>query len=67
MERISRNSKIIKATREKVYKAFTDKKALEFWFLPNEMRGKIHDFDLKVDGGYCMSLFYVTSEITGRT
>ncbi len=67
MDRISRNFKIIKATREKVYNAFTDKKALELWLAPNEMTGKIHDFDLKVGGGYSMSLFYIDSKTTGKT
>src|SRR5687768_12097020 len=53
------NSKIIKASQEKVYNAFTEQKALEFWLAPNKMQGKIHDFDLKVGGGYTMSLFYL--------
>ncbi|MCK9208390.1 MAG: SRPBCC domain-containing protein [Salinivirgaceae bacterium] len=61
------NSKIIQATKEKIYNAFTDKNALEFWLAPNNMVGKIHDFDLKVGGGYNMSLFYLDSEALGKT
>lgn len=61
------NSKIIQATTEKIYKAFTDKNALEFWLAPNSMVGKIHDFDLKAGGGYNMSLFYLDRETSGKT
>jgi uncharacterized protein YndB with AHSA1/START domain len=63
----TKNSKIIRATREKIYNSFTDKSALEFWLAPNNMTGKIHDFDLKVGGGYSMSLFYLDSQIVGKT
>lgn len=63
----SKNSKIILATRKKVYNAFTDKSALEFWLAPNNMTGKIHNFDLQVDGGYNMSLFYLDNETAGKT
>jgi uncharacterized protein YndB with AHSA1/START domain len=61
------NSKIIQATPQKIYNAFTDKNALEFWLAPNIMAGKIHDFDLKVGGGYSMSLFYLDSKTAGKT
>ncbi|OFX43669.1 MAG: hypothetical protein A2W95_10425 [Bacteroidetes bacterium GWA2_40_14] len=57
------NSKIIQATKEKIYNAFTDKNALEFWLAPNNMVGKIHDFELKVGGGYNMSLFYLVKDV----
>jgi len=61
------NSKIIQATRQKIYNAFIDKNALEFWLAPNNMTGKIHDLDVKVGGGYNMSLFYLDSETVGKT
>ncbi len=67
MNRASRNLKIIRAPREKVYRAFTDKKALEFWLAPNNMTGKIHEFDLKPGGGYNMSLYYLDDETAGKT
>jgi uncharacterized protein YndB with AHSA1/START domain len=67
MDRISKNFKIIKSAKEKIYKAFTDEKALEFWLAPYEMTGKIHDFDLRVGGGYDMSLFYVKDKTSGKT
>lgn len=63
----SANSKIIKATKEKVYNAFINKNALEYWLAPDIMVGKIHDFDAKVGGGYTMSLFYIDNEMAGKT
>ncbi|MFA7445573.1 MAG: SRPBCC domain-containing protein [Flavobacteriaceae bacterium] len=67
MDRTSINSKVIKATREKVYNVFTNKEALESWLAPNGMTGKIHDFDLRVGGGYDMSLFYIDNKRVGKT
>jgi uncharacterized protein YndB with AHSA1/START domain len=61
------NSKIIQAARQKIYNAFTNKNALEFWLAPNNMTGKIHDFDFKIGGGYNMSLFYLDTETAGKT
>lgn len=58
----TRNSKFIKATREVVYRAFTDPAALEVWLVPGDMIGKVHSFDHRVGGGYQMSLFYPSSE-----
>jgi uncharacterized protein YndB with AHSA1/START domain len=59
MDRTSRNSKVIPANKEKVYKAFTQKNALEFWLAPDNMVGKIHNFKLSIGEGYDMSLFYL--------
>ena len=67
MARISKNSKISKATRDKVYNAFTERKALEFWLAPNEMVGKIHDFDLKIGSSCDVSLFYIDHKTEGKT
>ncbi len=62
----TRNSKTIKASQETVYRAFTDPEALSVWLAPGKMTGKIHSFDLKVGGGYQMSLFYPQSEKRSR-
>ena len=62
----TRNSKVIKASQEKLYQAFTDPEALAVWFAPGEMTGQVHRFDLKVGGGYQMSLFYPPSEKESR-
>jgi uncharacterized protein YndB with AHSA1/START domain len=62
----TRNSKIIKATQDVLYKALTDPVALAIWLAPGDMYGKVHHFDLRVGGGYVMSLFYPSSETTSR-
>src|SRR4030095_9719910 len=58
----SRNSKFIKASAEVLYRAFTDPTALAAWQAPGNMTAKVHEFDLRVGGGYEMSLFYPQSE-----
>lgn len=58
----TRNSKVIKAPREALYRAFTDPAALAVWLPPGEMTGEIYSFDARVGGGYRMSLFYPSSE-----
>ena len=67
--RLTRTSRIIKASREVLYRAFTDPEALAAWLSPREMTGKVHEFDARVDGGYRMSLFYPASgqEHRGKT
>lgn len=62
----TRNSKIIKASQEVLYRAFTDPAALAVWLAPGEMTGKVHSFDLRVGGGYRMSLYYPSSEKASR-
>ncbi|AIE87146.1 SRPBCC family protein [Fimbriimonas ginsengisoli] len=59
-------SKIVKAPRERVYLALTDPAALTVWQAPGEMTALVHEFDLRVGGGYRMSLFYPSSEPEGR-
>jgi uncharacterized protein YndB with AHSA1/START domain len=58
----TRTSKVIKAQREALYRAFIDPAALVVWLPPGEMTGKIYNFDARVGGGYEMSLFYPPSE-----
>ena len=58
----TRTSRLIKAPREALYRAFTDPAALAVWLAPGEMTGRIHEFDGRVGGGYNMSLFYPASE-----
>src|SRR5690606_27564622 len=47
--------RVLKAPTEKVYKAFTDKSALERWLPPYGFTGTIHEIDVRVGGGYRMS------------
>jgi len=69
MGQTTQNSKIIRAAPETIYHAFTQPKALEEWLAPDDMTGKVHDFDFKVGGGYQMSLFYpdAEKELKGKT
>src|SRR3989449_5095874 len=65
----TRTSRVIKAPREALYRAFTDPAALAVWLSPGEMTGKVHEFDARVGGGYRMSLFRSeehTSELQSR-
>ncbi|GHO76554.1 hypothetical protein KSD_43250 [Ktedonobacter sp. SOSP1-85] len=57
------NSKFIKAAPEILYQAFTDPAALAAWLAPGDMAAKVHHFDLRVGGGYQMSLYYPSSEL----
>lgn len=69
MARTTTNSKTIKASANTIYQAFTNPSALEVWQVPGNMTAKVHNFDLKVGGGYEMSLFYPESEkkMQGKT
>ena len=58
----TRTSRVIKAPRETLYRAFTDPAALEVWMSPGAMTGTVHEFDARVGGGYRMSLYYPASE-----
>src|SRR5205085_12184929 len=58
----TRTSRVIKAPREALYRAFTDPTALAAWLSPGEMTAEIHEFNARVGGGYRMSLYYPSSE-----
>jgi uncharacterized protein YndB with AHSA1/START domain len=57
----TRNSIFIKASTEALYDAFTRPHALVAWQAPGDMTAKVHSFDLRVGGGYEMSLYYPPS------
>lgn len=69
MAQATTTSRIIKATPEAIYNAFINPVSLETWQVPGDMKAKVHHFDLKIGGGYQMSLFYPDSEneIKGKT
>lgn len=69
MGQTTQNSKVIKGKAETLYKAFTNPKSLETWLAPGNMIGKVHSFELRVGGGYQMSLFYpkTEKEMRGKT
>ncbi|HTI92757.1 MAG TPA: SRPBCC domain-containing protein [Puia sp.] len=65
----TQHSRLIKASPDKLYHAFTDPTALETWMAPGNMTGKVHSFDGSVGGGYSMSLFYPenSAQPSGKT
>jgi uncharacterized protein YndB with AHSA1/START domain len=56
--------RVLRATPEKVYRAFLDADAMAKWLPPNGFTGKVHDLDAKVGGTYKMSF---TNFTTGRS
>lgn len=62
----TRNSILVKASQEALYRAFTEPAALAAWLAPGDMTGEVHRFDLRVGGGYQMSLYYPASETSAR-
>jgi uncharacterized protein YndB with AHSA1/START domain len=65
----TKNSKLIDASAEACFRAFTDAEALEQWLAPGEMTGKVHQFELREGGGYIMSLYYPEKdgEVKGKS
>lgn len=47
--------RVFKAPPSRIYKAFTDKGAIERWSPPYGFIGTIHEIDVRVGGGYRMS------------
>ena len=47
--------RIIKATPEKIYRAFTEPNALQFWIPPYGFLCVVHNMDVRVGGSYKMS------------
>jgi uncharacterized protein YndB with AHSA1/START domain len=56
--------RVLRATPEKVYRAFLDADALAKWLPPNGYTCKVHHLDTKVDGSYKMSF---TNFTTGKS
>jgi uncharacterized protein YndB with AHSA1/START domain len=46
---------VLRATPEKVYRAFLDPDAMAKWLPPHGFTGKVHQMEAKVGGGYKMS------------
>ena len=47
--------RVLRATPERVYRAFLDADAMAKWLPPNGFTGKVHQIDAKVGGTYRMS------------
>lgn len=59
MGRTDRSSAVIPAARELIYAALLDPSALETWLPPDNMRGRILEFDARPGGMFRMQLTYV--------
>jgi uncharacterized protein YndB with AHSA1/START domain len=53
--------RVIKATPERVYRAFLDADAITKWLPPNGFTGKVHQLDAQVGGVYRMSFTNFTT------
>jgi uncharacterized protein YndB with AHSA1/START domain len=53
--------RVLRATPERVYRAFLDADAMAKWLPPNGFTGKVHHLDAKVGGDYKMSFTNFTS------
>jgi uncharacterized protein YndB with AHSA1/START domain len=47
--------RVLRATPERVYRAFLDPDAMAKWLPPHGFTGKVHQMDARVGGGYRMS------------
>jgi len=47
--------RVLRATPERVYRAFLDPDAMAKWLPPHGFTGKVHEADVRVGGGYRMS------------
>jgi len=56
--------RVLRATPEKVYRAFLDADAMAKWLPPNGFTGKVHHMEAKVGGTHKMSF---TNFTTGRS
>ncbi|HUK82006.1 MAG TPA: SRPBCC family protein [Verrucomicrobiae bacterium] len=56
--------RVLRATPERIYRAFLDADALAKWLPPNGFTGKVHHMDAKVGGTYKMSF---TNFTTGKS
>ena len=56
--------RVLRATPERVYRAFLDPDAMVKWLPPNGFTGKVHQADARVDGSYKMSF---TNFSTGKS
>lgn len=56
--------RVLRASPEKIYRAFIDADAMAKWLPPNGFTGKVHQIDAKVGGAYKMSF---TNFSTGKS
>jgi uncharacterized protein YndB with AHSA1/START domain len=54
--------RVLRATPDRVYRAFLDAEALAKWLPPNGFTCKVHELDAKVGGSYRMSFTNFTTK-----
>ena len=54
--------RVLRAKAERIYRAFLDADAMAKWLPPNGFTGKVHQMDVRVDGGYRMSFTNFTTQ-----
>ncbi|MBW3579358.1 MAG: SRPBCC family protein [Actinobacteria bacterium] len=59
MGRTDRASIVIRAARERIYAALLDPSALETWLPPDNMKGRVLEFDARPGGVFRMELTYL--------
>ena len=59
-----RFQRVLRATPQRVYRAFLDADAMAKWLPPNGFTGRVHQIDARVGGSYKMSF---TNFSTGHT
>ena len=53
--------RVLRATPDRIYRAFLDPEAMAKWLPPNGFTGKVHQIDARVGGTYRMSFTNFTS------
>src|SRR3569832_422506 len=53
--------RVLRATPERIYRAFLDADALAKWLPPNGLTGKVHHMDVRVGGTFKMSFTNFTT------
>jgi len=56
--------RVLRATPERIYRAFLDADAMVKWLPPNGFTGKVHQLEVKIGGTYKMSF---TNFTTGKS
>ena len=61
MTKTVRLHRVLRATPERIYRAFLDADAMAKWLPPNGFTGKVHQMDARVGGSYRMSFTNFTT------
>jgi len=57
----------VNASRQSVYRALVDARAVAIWMVPNGMTSHVHAFEPREGGSFRISLTYNTPKGTGKT